>query len=88
MMHIVIPSPSTTLRASSGEKSLDVEPNEFALVQSKNENPQSEISLNHFINDAVMLSEAKHLCVFSVGDEIRIHRRFFAPLRMTLRRWL
>jgi len=42
-MHIVIPSPSTTLRASSGEKSLDVEPNEFALVQSKNENPQSEI---------------------------------------------
>src|SRR6266481_566510 len=30
MMHIVIPSPSTTLRASSVEQSLDVDPNEFA----------------------------------------------------------
>jgi ATP-binding cassette, subfamily B, bacterial len=42
MMHIVIPSPSTTLRAISGKNSLDIQPNESALVQSKIRNPQSE----------------------------------------------
>src|SRR4029077_11979561 len=36
MMHIVTPNPSTTLRASSAEKSSDLKSNEFALVQSKN----------------------------------------------------
>jgi hypothetical protein len=31
------------------------------------------------------VSEAKHLCVFFVGDKIRSDRRFFASLRMTSR---
>jgi ATP-binding cassette subfamily B protein len=42
MMHIVIPSPSTTLRASSVNGISRFEPNEFALVQSKIRNPQFE----------------------------------------------
>jgi ATP-binding cassette subfamily B protein len=46
MMHIVIPSPSTTLRAISGKNSLDIQPNEFALVQSKIRNPQSEFQMS------------------------------------------
>jgi ATP-binding cassette subfamily B protein/subfamily B ATP-binding cassette protein MsbA len=46
MMHIVSPSPSTTLRASSAEKSSDLKSNEFALVQSKNQNPQFQIQMS------------------------------------------
>src|SRR5882724_10947185 len=42
MMHIVIPSPSTTLTASSVKGISRFEPNEFALVQSKIRNPQFE----------------------------------------------
>ena len=45
-MHIVSPSPSTTLRASSAEKSSDLKSNVFALVQSKNQNPQFQIQMS------------------------------------------
>jgi ABC-type multidrug transport system fused ATPase/permease subunit len=46
MMHIVIPSPSTTLRASSVKGISRFEPNEFALVQSKIRNPQFESQMS------------------------------------------
>ena len=45
-MHIVIPSPSTTLRASSVKGISRFEPNEFALVQSKIRNPQFESQMS------------------------------------------
>ena len=38
----------------------------------------------HLINAAVMLSEAKHLCLFPLMDRSRFDPRFFASLRMTL----
>ena len=37
----------------------------------------------HLINGAVMLSEAKHLCLSPLLDRSRFDPRFFAPLRMT-----
>src|SRR5439155_26537175 len=47
--------------------------------------PQDEVATTQLIDSAVMLSEAKHLCLFPSVDRSRFDPRFFASLRMTLR---
>src|ERR1044071_3163400 len=46
--------------------------------------PQDEVAKTQLIDGAVMLSEAKHLCLSSSVDRARFDQRFFTSLRMTL----